>query len=160
MEVFLTDKEIQELINDRKQMTIAPDELFRNMKEKRGHKGSEHIIPRQDGSSFIIKVRISNENSLDFSANLGFSPPKSSKLFLLRRYNGKSHEHKNKLENGDYFYDFHIHTATERYQLEGTKEEYFAEITDRYSTVQEALSCLIEDCNIGIPTDSQLHLEI
>ncbi len=160
MEVFLTDKEIQELINDRKQMTITPDELFRNMKGKRGHKGSEHIIPREDGSSFIIKVRISNENSLDFSAILGFSPPKSSKLFLLRRYNGKSHEHKNKLENEDYFYDFHIHTATERYQREGTKEEYFAEITDRYSTVQEALNCLIADCNVNLPPNLQLNLEI
>lgn len=156
MEVFLTDKEIQGLIDERKQMTIAPDELFRNMKEKRGHKGSEHIIPRPDASSFIIKVRISNENSLDFSAILGYSPPKSTKLFLLRRYNGKSHEHKNKLEDGNVFYNFHIHTATERYQLEGTKEEYFAEITDRYSTVQEALNCLIADCNIALPLNSQL----
>ena len=130
MEVFLTDKEIQRLINERKQMTVAPDELFRNIKEKRGHIGSEHLIPRPDGSLFIIKIRISNENSLDFSTILGFSPPKSTKLFLLRRYNGKSHEHKNKLEHENVFYDFHIHTATERYQREGTKEEYFAEMTD------------------------------
>lgn len=160
MEVFLTDKEIQELINESKQMTIAPDELFRNMRGKRGHKGSEHIIPREDGSSFIIKIRLSNENPLDFSAILGYCPPKLSKLFLLRRYNGKSHEHKNKLENESYFYDFHIHTATERYQREGTKEEYFAEITDRYSTVQEALNCLIVDCNVELPPNSQLHLGI
>jgi hypothetical protein len=160
MEVFLTDKEIQELINDTKQMTIAPDELFRNMKGKRGHKGSELIIPREDGSSFIIKVRLSNENLLDFSVILGYNRPRSSKLFLLRRYNGKSHEHKNKLENEDRFYDFHIHTATERYQREGTKEEYFAEITDRYSTIQEALNCLINDCNVELPSNSQLPLGI
>jgi len=160
MEVFLTDKEILDLISERKQMTIAPDELFRNMKEKRGHKGSEHFIQRTDGSSFIIKVRISNENSLDFSVILGYSPPKSTKLFLLCRYNGKSHEHKNKLENGNAFYDYHIHTATERYQREGIKEEYFAEISDRYSTVQEAVNCLIADCNIELPPNSQLHLPI
>ena len=160
MEVFLTDKEIQDLFNERKQMTIAPDELFRNMKEKRGHKGSDHLIPHPDGSSFIIKVRISNENSLDFSAILGYSPPKSTKVFLLRRYNGKSHEHKNKLESENGFYDFHIHTATERYQREGTKEEFFAEITVRYSTVQEALNCLIADCNVDLPPKAQLHLEM
>jgi len=160
MEVFLTDKEIQELINERKQMTIAPDELFRNLKEKRGHKGSEHIISRLDGSSFIIKVRISNENSLDFSAILGYTPSKSTKLFLLCRYNGKSHEHKNKLESENAFYDFHKHTATERYQREGTKEEYFAEITNRYSTIQEALNCLIADCNVALPQTSQLNLNI
>lgn len=158
MEVFLTDKEIQHLLNERKQITVAPDELFLNMKMKRGHKASEQLIPRPDGSSFIIKVRISNENSLDFSAILGYSPPKSTKLFLLRRYNGKSHEHKNKLENENVFYDFHIHTATERYQHEGTKEEYFAEITDRYSTVREALNCLIADCNVTLPLNSQLRL--
>jgi hypothetical protein len=160
MEVFLTDNQIQDYINERKQMTASPDELFRNMKEKRGHKGSEHIIPRPDGSSFIIKVRISNENSLDFSAILGYNPPKSTKLFLLRRYNGKSHEHKNKLESENGFYDFHIHTATERYQLEGAKEEYFAQITERYSTVQEALNCLIADCNVVLPPNSQLRLKM
>jgi hypothetical protein len=158
MDVFLTDKEIQDLLNERKQITVTADELILNMKKKRGHKGSEHLIPRPDGSSFIIKVRISNENSLDFSAILGYSPPKSTKLFLLRRYNGKSHEHKNKMESENVFYDFHIHTATERYQREGTKEEYFAEITDRYSTIQEALNCLIADCNFALPLNSQLRL--
>ena len=160
MEVFLTDKEIQDLIKEKKQMTIAPDELFRNMRDKRGHKGSEHIIPRPDSSSFVIKVRLSDENSLDFSAILGYSPPKSTKLFLLRRYNGKSHEHKNKLERENVFYDFHIHTATERYQREGTKEEYFAEITDRYATIHEALNCLIADCNVALPLGSQHNLGI
>lgn len=160
MEVFLTDKEIQELITEHKQMTLAPGELLRNMKEKRGHKSSEHLIPRPDGSSFIIKVRISNENPLDFSAILGYSPPKSTRLFLLRRYNGKSHEHRNKLETENVFYDFHIHTATERYQREGTREEYFAEITDRFSTIYEALNCLIADCNVELPLGSQYNLEI
>jgi len=160
MDVFLTDTDIQELITERKQMRIASSALFHNMKEKRGHKESEHIIERPDGSSFIIKIRISIENTLDFSALLGYSPAKSTKLFILCRYNGRSHEHKNKLESKNTFYDFHIHKATERYQRAGTKEEYYAEVTDRYSTVQEALNCLIIDCNIELPPNSQLHLEI
>jgi hypothetical protein len=160
MEVFLTDIEIQDLINERKQMSIAPEELFRNMRDKRGHRASEHIIPRPDDSTFIIKVRINNENPLDFSVILGYSPANSTKLFLIRRYNGKSHEHKNKLEGEIAFYNYHIHTATERYQREGTKEEYYAEETDRYSTVQEALNCLIADCNITPPPNAQLQLEI
>lgn len=42
MEVFLTDTEIQDLINIKKQMTVDPDVLFLNMKEKRGHKSSDH----------------------------------------------------------------------------------------------------------------------
>ncbi len=126
----------------------------------RGHKSAEHLIPKEDGSSFIIKVRVSIENPLDFSVILGFYPQKSTKTFLLRRYNGKSHEHKNELENRSVFYDFHIHTATERYQREGTKEEYFAEVTDRYANAREAMNCLIADCNIILPVNSQLRLEL
>jgi hypothetical protein len=79
-------------------------------------------------------------------------------LFLLCRYNGKSHEHKNKLEKETAFYDYHIHKATERYQREGTKEEYFAEASSRYSTPQQALNCLIADCNVELPLNSQLRL--
>jgi len=75
METFLTDKEIQLLISERKQLDIEPDELLSNMKEKRGHKESENIIQRTDGSSFVIKVRLSKENHLDFSAILGYNPP-------------------------------------------------------------------------------------
>lgn len=158
MDVFLTDTEIQALINTKKQMTVAPDLLFLSMKEKRGHKSAEHEMPQPDGSTFIIKIRISIENPLDFSAVLGYTPAKSTKLFLLRRYNGKSHEHKNKLEKETAFYDYHIHKATERYQREGTKEEYFAEASSRYSTPQQALSCLITDCNVELPLNSQLRL--
>lgn len=160
METFLTDEEIKKLINVNKQMTIQPDILFQNMKDKRGHKSAEYEMPQEDGSSFVIKIRISNENSLDFSVILGYIPAKSTKPFLLRRYNGKSHEHRNRLEKEDVFYDFHIHSATERYQREGNNEEYYAYISDRYSTPREALKCLITDCNISLPFESQLTLEL
>ncbi len=158
MDVFLTDTEIQALVNTKKQMTVEPDLLFLSMKEKRGHKSAEHEMPQPDGSTFIIKIRMSIENPFDFTVILGFTPAKSTKLFLLRRYNGKSHEHRNKLEKEADFYDYHIHTATERYQREGTKEEYYAEASSRYSTSQQALNCLIADCNVDLPLSSQLRL--
>ena len=85
---------------------------------------------------------------MDFSAILGFNPSKINTLFLLRRYNGKSHQHSNKIENQKPFYDFHIHYATERYQKVGLKEEYYAEQTDRYSDIHGALKCLFDDCNV------------
>jgi len=160
MDLFLTDKEILALISEPKQMTVTPDELLRNMEAKRGHKESEHFTQRKDGSSFVIKLHLSNENLLDFSVILGYKPPKSKKIFRLKRYNGKSHEHKNKLENEDLFYNFHIHTANERYQREGFYEDYFAEVTDRYSTIRGALNCLIEDCNIALPSNIQTTLEL
>lgn len=117
-------------------------------------------MPQPDSSIFIIKVRLSIENPHDFSVILAYTPPKSTKLFLLRRYNGRSHEHKNKLEKEAVFYDYYIHTATERYQREGTREEYYAEISEKYSTPREALNCLIADCNVELPANSQLRLEL
>jgi hypothetical protein len=155
--IFLNDIEISNLINERKQMTIYPEELLRNLKDKKGHKQAEHIIPKVDGSHFVIKLIISKVNSLDFSAILGYVLPKHSKVFILRRYNGKSHVHRNTIEK-DSFYDFHIHTATERYQKIGKKVDYFAERTDRYSTLAEALNCLIKDCNVVLPPNSQLSI--
>lgn len=160
MDVFLTDIEIKSLIDETKQMTVDPAELLHNMKDKRGHSESEYNIVRSDGSTFSVRLRINNENPLDFSIILAFCPANSSKLFLIRRYNGKSHEHKNKLEGEEAFYNYHIHTATERYQREGTKEEYFAEETNRYSTALEALNCLMTDCNIISPPTLQYKLEM
>ena len=93
-------------------------------------------------------VRPSIENPLDFSAILGFIPPKKTDVFLLRRYNGKSHEHRNKIEKEPAFYDFHIHTATARYQKEGPREEYYAEVTDRYADLHGAIDCLVSDSKI------------
>jgi hypothetical protein len=49
MDVFLTDTEIQSLVNMKKQMTVEPDLLFQSMKEKRGHKSAEHEMQSQMG---------------------------------------------------------------------------------------------------------------
>jgi len=160
MDLFLTDIQIQELVNINKQMNVDTDSLFISMKEKKGHKSAEHAMPQADGSSFIIMIRISLENPLDFSVILGYTPAKATKPFLLRRYNGRSHEHKNRIEKEEVFYDYHIHQATERYQREGSKEEYFAEKSGRYTTPREALTCLISDCNIFLPPESQLKLSL
>jgi hypothetical protein len=90
---------------------------------------------------------------------LGFFPEGSSELFRLRRYDGKYQQHSNPIEKNFRFYDFHIHMATERYQLFGTKEEdKYAEPTNRYSDYEGALKCLLSDCNFQIPEDPQLSL--
>lgn len=82
--------------------------------------------------------------------------PKSNILFRLRRYNGK-HEHTNKIEKEN-FYDFHIHKATERYQNLGFDEDGYAEKSAGYNTIHNAIDCLIKDCNIILPEDSQMKL--
>lgn len=95
-------------------------------------------------------------NALDFSAILGYHMPNSSRIFRLRRYNGK-HYHTNKLEQ-EIISGYHIHHATERYQAMGANEDAYAESTDRYSTLSDALNCLLEDCNFTSPEDGQSSL--
>jgi hypothetical protein len=94
---------------------------------------------------FRLIIRQNSKNRNDFSVILACLPPNSSTFFRLRRYNGKSHEHTNKLEQ-ERFYDFHIHTATERYQEEGQREDGYAEPTDRYHDLDGAINCMIADC--------------
>ena len=160
MKINLNNREIQELMAEEKKIHLEFEELFSRMKDKNGHKEFDYTIPREDGSSFYLKLRQNRKNPLDFSAILGYSPKELNTVFKLIRYNGKSHEHRNVLEKEDAFYDFHIHRATERYQLAGRKEEFFAEVTDRYSNLRGALRCLIDDCNVSLKENPQRSLEL
>lgn len=160
MKITLSDTEIRALIEEEKHVNLEFEELFSRMKDKNGHKEFDYTISREDGSSFYLILRQNRKNPLDFSAIFGYSPKELNTVFKLTRYNGKSHEHRNVLEKEPAFYDFHIHKATERYQLAGRKEEFYAEITDRYSNLRSALRCLIDDCNVSLRNNSQLSLSI
>ena len=85
-------------------------------------------------------------------------PPRTSTLLRLRRYNGKSHQHSNKIEK-ETFYDFHIHQATERYQVSGFDEDGYAAISKEFADIQSALNCLVKDCSIVLPAYRQLRLK-
>jgi hypothetical protein len=148
MSLFLTDTEIADLISEEKQIATPLSKLGSRFRPKKNHREADIAIPRADGSQFKIIIRQSALNPMDFSVILGYVPAGSNEVFLLRRYNGKSHTHSNKLERTGPFYDFHIHTATERYQLEGLRPEYYAEPTARYSDLSSAIDCMIADCNI------------
>ncbi len=149
MTAFLTDQEIADLLAERK--ALPGDWKKRlTLKAKRGHTESELEIEGDQGSEFRLMQRRSDFNPLDFSVILAYRVPGSNQVLRLKRYNGKSHEHSNPIEN-EKFYDFHIHTATERYQQTGNKEETFAEVTNRYSNLDEATKCLFEDCSFELP---------
>ena len=144
MVVLLTDTEITSLVSERK--TLPQDfYLSGNLKPKRGHRERDFALTGVSDSKFLLILRQSLIDPLDFSAILGYQPPKASRIFRLRRYNGRSHEHTNKIERQT-FYDFHIHFASERYQQVGLAEDAFAEVTRRYSDFTTALDCLLLDC--------------
>lgn len=124
------------------------------LRPKRGHKEQELDLAGVNGSSFRLILRQSDYNLIDFSIILAVCPEKTTQLFRLRRYNGRSHEHTNRIE-GDTFYDFHIHTATERYQELGAREDSYAERTTRFSDFHGALDCIIRDCGFQVPRNGQ-----
>lgn len=153
MAVQLTDPEIASLLAEQKPLP-ADYQSRLQLRAKTGHKERELDMTGAGGSEFQIIVRQSVFNPLDFSVILGYSIPNSSALFRLRRYNGRSHEHTNRIE-GITFYDFHIHTATERYQEAGYAEEHYAETTNRYVDLSGAIQCLLQDCAFELPPGTQ-----
>ncbi len=148
-----SDTEIEVLLTEPKRM---PDNhrAKSQLRQKRGHKERELELTGDHGSRFLVILRQGDINSIDFSVILAVFPAGSNTAFRLRRYNGKSHEHTNHLED-ETFYDFHIHTATERYQLAGNREDTFAEQTERFSDFNGAIRCLIDDCGFVLPVDAQ-----
>ena len=134
---------------------------FPFLRQKRGHVEAYADYKGADGTEFRVVLRRSSPNPMAFSAILMIKVPKSNQWFRLRRYNG-SHWHRNRIE-GNRFRDFHIHTATERYQLSGRREDAYAEPTDRFSNYEGAVGCLQQDAGLPLRPDEstdQLGLEM
>ncbi len=56
---------------------------------------------------------------------------------------------------GEAFYDFHIHAATERNQDLGMREDSFAEVTERFGDYEGAVRALLADCGFQAPPSEQ-----
>ncbi|HXO42343.1 MAG TPA: hypothetical protein VN999_12895 [Thermoanaerobaculia bacterium] len=144
---ILTDREIQELIAEPKQ--LPTDFGLVALKTRRGSRFAGIDFATTAGNKYFIFLRQSLYNPLAFSAGLGYHL--STRDFRLKRYNGKFHEHTNPLEH-ETFYDFHIHMATERYQLRGNREDCYAERAgQRFGSLKDAFYCLMDDCNVVLP---------
>lgn len=156
MAVTFTDHEIARLMGERKNLpTNWPAQV--NLRPKQGHQECSIDIAGESGSNFRLILRRSRIVWVDFSIILALLIPQSNQVFRLRRCNGKSHQHTNHIE-GDFFYDFHIHMATERYQSIGLREDAYAEVTTEYSDFSRALNCMLRDGNFVFPPSSQKGL--
>ena len=134
---------------------------FPSLRQKRGHVEASADYQGADGTEFRVVLRRSSANPMAFSAILMVRVSESNRWFRLRRYNGR-HWHRNRIE-GDRFRDFHIHTAAERYQLTGRREDAYAEPTDRFSNYEGAVGCLQQDAGLTFGPDEdsdQLGLEL
>lgn len=152
-----TDIEIDELICEVKRLPTDYLESVR-LKPKPGHKEREFDVTGDKGNLYKIILRVSATNPLAFSIVLSLVVPLTNLVFRLRRYDGKYHEHTNKIEKNK-FYDFHIHYATERYQnLSGADYVGYAEIDHRYADYYEAMKCLFDDCGFIYPPSAERNL--
>ena len=142
--IELTDAQIEHLIREPKQLPRDYRTRLMNLRPRNAHQGSQLEISTQAGKNFEIFLR-QGMNHLDFSVILGYHLPAMNRVFRLRRYNGKSHVHGNRIE-GNQFYAFHIHSATARYQAIGAREDTYAEPTDRFASLSTAFDCMIMDC--------------
>ena len=156
MSIKYPDSVITKLLKEKKPLSSDFRTQIR-LHDKRGHKEQELDLQGADGNQFRLILRQSSFNVLDFSIILAHCPPETNQVFRLRRYNGKSHEHTNTIEARS-FYDFHIHTATERYQELGTREDAYAEPSQRFSDLRSAVNCMLSDCNLELPDDPQKKL--
>ena len=156
MAILLPDAIILELLSERKPLPLDYREKIQ-VRPKRGHKKRELDIIGIESSQFKLILRQSEFNALDFSVILSYCIPLTNQRLHLRRYNGKSHQHTNSIED-TICYDFHIHTATERYQRLGAREDGYAEPTARYADINQAIHCCLSDCAFDLPPDAQTSL--
>ena len=149
MDITYSDQEIAALIQERKVLPDNKRSKFRRTKN-RGNDVYRLNVTGERKNEFQVIVRMSIFNKLNFSVILGVKVPPAKNLFRLKRYNGDYHLHTNAIEEQE-VEGFHIHTATEKYQINGTREEDYAEPTKRYNDVNGALKCLFADANFEDP---------
>jgi hypothetical protein len=149
--IILTDEEIGALIQVPKSLPIHYGRLlrFKNKTSSEQHEEAQFDIKMSDDTTFRVMMRKNLINPLDFSVILGYIPKDRQNIIRLRRYNGV-HEHSNHLE-GVRFRGFHIHYATRRYLAAGWDIDAYAELTNKYSTVDEAFDIYLNECNFVRP---------
>lgn len=155
--VQLTDEDINKLIQIPKPLPANYKSLlrYRAKPTSEQHEEAQFDIESSSERTFRVMIRRNLINPLDFSVILGYIPKERLNILRLRRYNGV-HEHTNKLESMR-FRGFHIHYATQRYQEAGWDIDDYAEPTEKYGTVDQALELYFNECNFIKPEDEKLQ---
>lgn len=109
MEITYSDPELEELIQERK--TLRND--WRNKLLSPNNKKGEWFVTGDNGNKFRIIARQNASRPSDFSVILAVLVPLSNRNFRLRRYNGWTNPHNNRIEKEEVD-GFHIHFASER----------------------------------------------
>jgi hypothetical protein len=146
----LTDTEIDSLLAERKPLPenwssrLAP-------REKAGQefRQRELGLAGAAGSTFRMVLRQNALNQLDFSIILFFLDDDGTEYRLLRFNGCHPSQHTNKWEKRKglspwaFRNRFHIHRATERYQIDGLEIDGYAEVTGLYDSFDSALTAFV-----------------
>ena len=140
-----TEEELAELRSMPKRVTNPGARWGDKPKARPAHRQRGYQISGQQQDKearFEVYQRQNLTDGSDFSCGIAYLPPGSPPL-TLARYNGPSHPHR------EIAYQPHIHRASEKAIAAGRKPESEAEETDRFSTLEGALACLIHDFNLS-----------
>ncbi len=147
----LTDKQIQDLLNIPK--TIAKKSPAREAyREEKNQKRCdlELYTPSDDGTELSVFIRQHSKFIENFSIGLRYQTNISSLgTITLIRYNG-AHGESSRHQDGHYALP-HIHRISEQELAVGNTnpQESRREITDRYSTFEQALRIFFEDISVS-----------
>ena len=109
---------------------------------KPGNRQRIFLAEGEGGVRFSIYQRQNIKQVNSFSCGIELIEDDGTRL-MLARYNGPSHPH------GDIAFRPHIHRATERAMAMGRQPESEAEETDRFTSCEGALACLIADFRLS-----------
>jgi hypothetical protein len=146
---IIDDAEIERLIAAEKPLRDDWERVLKARPRKEFSYKKASLEIETSAGEFTVIIRESIINPQSFSVILAFSRP-SGEFFRLRRYNGRHGEHVNHLErqvvNG-----FHIHQATERYQIAGYREDAFAVTSTEFFDTASALRLMFSQCCFKMP---------
>lgn len=143
---ILSEEHIRRLLSCTKYLPDGVRRLYdyNAMKPKNGNYKHSMKLHSDEGD-FTVAIRQLIDDPLAFSVVLMYES--KGYRYILTRYNGDHGRHYNPMSD-DYVEGCHIHRITEECQRSSHKDECFAEATDRYRTLEEAVRVFMQDVNV------------
>ena len=151
---MMTDRDIQDLIQLPK--IIGSKTPSAGYKEENGHRRCELDLQAMsdDDITFAVFIRQNNRFIENFSIGLRYhTGDKALGTITLVRYNGPHGE--SRAQTDGHYAKPHIHRITEAEIASGSRQpqESYREITDKYSTFEQALHIFFEDTAVSNHAD-------
>ena len=142
---IITDQEITNYLTERKYIEKGSSNPPKLLKKSRSYRKTQKIFGIS-GTEYLLTIRKSIEKENNFCIILSLALEEKVQ-FILIRYNGNWHKHKNKIEKNR-ISGFHIHITTERYQRAGYNKDGYAEVTNTYSDWEKGYRRMLQNLNI------------